>query len=157
MKTNKLMILALALGSIFPIVNSSQIAMAQTPRYRVSTSFVVDRSGDGPGDNTLEVYGEVRINGVVNSSISRSNAIDRTSGQFGPIFMIGSKVVTGNTLTINALLNDRDTLSSDDPVFRMPALTIDLTTTQYIDRFIPYVSPSGEGATLHVRVSRMSP
>jgi hypothetical protein len=159
-KLNKLITFALALGTVVPVVNSSQIAMAGSPQYKVSTYFIVDRSGDGPLDNTLEVYGEVRINGVLIKSISRDNAIDRTAGQFGPIFIEGSKVVTGNTATINAVLNDRDTLSSDDTVFEMSTATIDLEATtngpHYGRKNFRFISPSGdEGATLYVQVSKM--
>jgi hypothetical protein len=160
MKLNKLMMLALALGSIVPIVNSSQIAMAGSPQYQITTAFIVDRSGDGPGGNTLEVYGEIRINDVVFKSISRNNPLDRTSGGWGPIFMDGSKVVTGNTATINAVLKDKDTLSSDDIVFQMPITTIDLEATtnapHYGKKKFQFVSPSGsEGATLYISVNKM--
>jgi hypothetical protein len=121
---------------------------------------MVDCSGDGPFDNTLEVYGEVRIDGVVIKSISRNNPLDRTAGGWGPIFMDGSKVVTGNTATINAALKDKDTLSSDDTVFQIPTTTIDLeATTQgphYGKKKIRFTSPSGdEGATLYIDVSKM--
>jgi hypothetical protein len=160
MKLNKLITFALALGTVVSVVNSSQIAMAGSPQYKITTAFIVDRSGDGPFDNTLEVYGEVQINGVVIKSISRNNPLDRKAGDWGPIFMQGSKVVTGNTATINAVLKDRDTLSSDDTVFEMSPATIDLEATtngpHYGRKNFRFISPSGdEGATLYVQVSKM--
>jgi hypothetical protein len=157
---NKSIKFALALGTVVTVVNSSQIAMAGSPQYRVTTAFIVDRSGDGPGDNTVEVYGEVRINGAVIKSISRDNPLDRTAGGWGPIFMEASKVVTGSTATIFAALKDSDTLSSDDTVFQMSTATLDLeaTTTapHYGKKNFRFTSPSGdEGATLYISVSKM--
>ncbi len=153
MKLNKLMMLALALGSIVPIVNSAQIAIAAPPQYKVTTFFIIDYSGDGLLDNTLEVYGEVRINGEVNSSIGRNNPRRKEAGNS---LNMGQKVVTGNSVTINALLMDRDDGTPDDRVFQMPTSQVNLAATAGSEKTFRFRSADGaEGATLHVRVDRL--
>jgi hypothetical protein len=159
-KMNKLITFALVLGTVVAVVKFPQIAIAGSPQYKITTVFAVDRSGDGLLDNTLEAYGAVRINGVVINSISRNNAIDRTAGQWGPNFMEVQTVIKGSTATIDAVLMDRDTISSDDIVFQMSPTVIDLEATAnapyYGKKRIKFTSPSGdEGATLYISVSKM--
>ncbi len=153
MKLNKLMTFALALGTIVPVVNSAQIAIAGPAQYKVTTFFTIDYSGDGIADNTLEVYGEVRINGVVNSSIEPSGAKRKEAGQ---TLNMGQKVVTGNNVDIKAFLKDRDTGSSDDDVFQMNTRQVNLAATAGSEKTFKFRSRDGaEGATLHVRVDKL--
>jgi hypothetical protein len=153
MKFNKLMTIAIAFGTIVPIVNSARMAIAAPPQYKVTTFFTIDRSGDGAFDNTLEVYGEVRINGAVNSSIARGSARSKEAGQS---LDMGQKVVTGNSVSIKAFLKDSDTATSDDDVFQMSTAQVNLAATAGTEKTFSFRSPAGdEGATLHVRVDRL--
>jgi hypothetical protein len=155
MKMNKLMMIALALGSAIPSAASSQIAAAvpAPAQYKVTTFLTIDRSGDGPFDNTLEVYGEVRVNGVVNSSISRGNPRKREAGQ---TLNMGDKIVTGNNVSIFASLMDRDDGTPDDRVYLLNTTQINLAATAGSEKTFPFRSNAGdEGATLHVRVDRL--
>jgi hypothetical protein len=153
MKLKKLMTIALAAGTLVPTIGFSRIAMAAPPQYKVTTFFTIDRSGDGPFDNTIEVYGEVRINGEVNRSIDRSAARSKEAGQ---TLDMGQKVVTGNKIDIKAFLKDRDTATPDDDVFQMQTSQVNLAATAGSERTFTFRSPAGdEGATLHVRVDRL--
>jgi hypothetical protein len=154
MKLNKLMTMTLAVGSLVPTICFSQIAMAAPPQYKVTTFFTIDRSGDGPFDNTLEVYGEVRVNGVPNgSSINRGNAKSKEAGQ---TLNMGEKVVTGNKVDIKAFLKDRDAATPDDDVFQMQTSQVNLAATAGSEKTFQFRSNDGaEGATLHVRVDRL--
>ncbi len=153
MKLKKLMTIALAAGTLVPTIGFSRIAMAAPPQYKVTTFFTIDRSGDGPLDNTIEVYGEVRINGEVNRSIDRSAARSKEAGQ---TLDMGQKVVTGNKIDIKAFLKDRDTATPDDDVFQMQTSQVNLAATAGSERTFTFRSPAGdEGATLHVRVDRL--
>jgi hypothetical protein len=156
MKPNKLMMIILVLGALAPTLGFFQIAMAAPARYRVTTYFTIDRSGDGSLDNTLEVYGEVRINGAVNSSIDRSRARRKEAGQ---TLDMGQKVVTGSNVDIKALLMDVDDATSDDSVFQMPNTSVSLAATSLTrgqEKTFSFRSPAGdEGATLHVRIDKL--
>jgi hypothetical protein len=153
MKSNKLMTIALAIGALVPTIGFSQIAMAGPAQYKVTTFFTIDRSGDGTLDNTLEVYGEVRINGVVNSSIARGSARNKEAGQ---TLDMGQKVVTGNSVAILASLMDRDAGTPDDPVFQMSTTQVNLAATAGNEKTFSFRSAAGdEGATLHVRVDKL--
>jgi hypothetical protein len=153
MKLNKLMTVALAVGALVPTIGFSRIAMAVPAQYKVTTFFTIDRSGDGALDNTLEVYGEVRINGVVNSSIARGSARNKEAGQ---TLDMGQRIVNGNSVSIKAFLKDRDTTTSDDDVFQMSTTQVNLPATAGSEKTFSFRSSAGdEGATLHVRVDKL--
>jgi hypothetical protein len=154
MKLNKLMAAAFALGTMLPVVNFSQVAMAGPPEYGVITYFTIDRSVDGPLDNTIEVYGEVRINGVLSSQIPPSSPQSRSAG--GVPVGRGLRTVTGNSMMVFAVLMDRNTGRADDPVFRMPAIQVNLAAMPNGgERTYSFTSPDGsKGSTLHVLVNR---
>jgi hypothetical protein len=171
MKLNKLITIALALGITLPTVSFSPVAKAQgipDPRFKITAFFTIDSSGDGPLDNTLEVYGKVKINNTITRSISRSSA---QSIQAGQTLRMGELIVTTGTqlsnsyIIIDAMLMDRDTLGSDDDVFQaLPPLSVNPlaviggfnSTRKTGEQTFFYRSGDGaEASTLHIRVERL--
>jgi hypothetical protein len=154
MKLNKLMTAACALGTMLPIINFSQVAMAVSPQYRVTTYFTIDRSRDGAADQIVEIYGEVRVNGALSGQISRGMPQPKRAGD---TVGMGQRVVPGSSAMISATLMDRNTGSPDAHVFRMPVTQVNLAAIPNGgERTYRFVSPdSTKGSTLHVRVDRL--
>jgi hypothetical protein len=168
MKFNKLMMVASATAIIFPLVNPNQVTagIVVNRLYKVTASFTIDNSEDGPLDDTLEVYGEVRIDNNIIRSIPRNAAQSRKAGQ---TLSMGEVVVSNNTnnvntsrnITVNAFLNDRDTLPSDDKVFQSPTIQLNLAdvaragTNGVGERTFPFKSTTGEASTLHIRIEAL--
>jgi hypothetical protein len=100
--------------------------------------------------NTVEVYGDITVNGQVISQIMRDNAISREAGQ-----NLRMAVVTTNkqSIVVNASLVDHDYTSGDDAVFRMDNFTLDLASYIGRERTVKWKS-GGSGATLHMQVEK---
>ncbi len=127
----------------------------QTNRYRVKMWFSIQNSNDGIADNTLELYGQTRIDGNIVSNINRSNYVKRETGQ---TVEMGEYVTTNPNIIVDGWLNDYDGGSADDPVFKMSAnINPQMSLAEFVnnERRISYRSSGGEAATLHIRVDRI--
>jgi hypothetical protein len=127
-------------------------ANAQSQRYQVIFWYTIDGSNDGWGDNTVELYGDIFVNGQEIQKISRSKARSREAGQ--TLQMVDYFFTTDQSIVVNATLNDRDRTSGDDPVFRMDNLRLNLASYVGRERTVRWSSGGGEGATLHMQVVR---
>ncbi len=126
-------------------------ANAQAQRYRVAFWYTIDGSDDGWLDNTVEVYGDITVNGRVVSQIMRDSAISREAGQ-----NLRMAVVNTNkqSIVVSASLVDHDSTSGDDPVFRMDNFTLNLANYVGREKIVRWRS-GGSGATLHMQVERV--
>jgi hypothetical protein len=134
-----------------PTVTSS--AVAQQAQYRLKFWYAIDQSNDGVGDNTVELYGEVRVNGQVVANIPRNRAVSREAGQ---TLEMGSFTTNKASVIINASLTDRDGGSADDPVFKMSSKSVELAKFAGGEKWFSWKSGGGEGATLHINVERIN-
>jgi hypothetical protein len=128
-------------------------AVAQQTRYRLKFWYMIDQSNDGVADNTVELYGEVRVNGQVVANIPRNRAVSREAGQ---TLEMGSFTTNKSSVVINASLTDRDSGSGDDPVFKMGSKSVDLTRHVGGEKWFSWKSGGGEGATLHINVEQIN-
>jgi hypothetical protein len=128
-------------------------AVAQEARYRLRFWYAIDQSNDGVGDNTVELYGEVRVNGQVVAGIPRNRAVSREAGQ---TLEMGSFTTNKESVVINASLTDRDGGSADDPVFKMGSQSLSLARLAGREKWFSWKSGGGEGATLHINVERLN-
>jgi hypothetical protein len=147
---------AQASGSHVEKAAAKNTQVAQQPRYRITMWFTILNSNDGVGDNTLESYGEVRINGKITARIDRNlaNSFKREAGQ---TIDLGIHDTTDPNVIIDAWLNDRDEGSSDDPVFRMGGVNPSMNLPSRVgrERRITYRASGGESAMLHIRVDQL--
>jgi hypothetical protein len=148
---------AQASGSHVEKAAAKNTQVAQQPRYQVKMWFTILNSNDGVGDNTLELYGEARVNGTIIGRIDRNqaSAFKREAGQ---TVEMGTYITTDPNVIVDAWLNDADSGSSDDPVFRM-GRNIDprmnLSSRVGGERRITYRASGGESAMLHIRVDQL--
>jgi hypothetical protein len=136
---------AVLLASTTPFAPDAQANSS----YRVKMWYEITGSDDGVGDNTLELYGETRINGNIICRFDRGSSGGRRR-EAGQTLDCGETVINGASMTVNGNLMDADGGSSDDPVFRMSPRVVPLQsgrTSSFRHRF-----PGGEGATLHIRM-----
>jgi hypothetical protein len=126
-------------------------ANAQSQQYRLSFWYTIDGSNDGFADNTVELYGDLMVNGIVRRRISRTSALSREAGANLKLVTIAT---SKSSVTIFANLMDRDSGSADDPVFRMDPLTLDLGESVGQTIPISWKSGGGEGATLYISVEK---
>jgi hypothetical protein len=132
-----------------PLMTSS--ANAQAQRYRVVFWYTIDGSDDGWLDNTVELYGEITVNGRVISQVMRDGAIPREAGQ---TLRMANILTNKQSVVINASLVDHDSVSADDQVFRLDNFTLNLANYVGREKTIRWRSGGGEGATLHIQVER---
>jgi hypothetical protein len=125
-------------------------ANAQSQRYKVVFWYTIDQANDGPLDNVLELYGELKVDGGTKHTIGRP--VSREANQNLDLTTI---YVSKPSITVNATLSDRDTASADDPVFRMDNFILNLADFAGREKTVRYRSGQGEGATLHMQVSRV--
>jgi hypothetical protein len=127
-------------------------AQAQAQKYKVTMWYVIDNSNDGPFDNTLELYSELRVGGA-RSVVKRTNPRSRERGN---IFHLGTtRTITDRSIIINASLMDRDELTPDDQVFSLDNYSLDLAGNVGKQVSKSYVGPGGEAATLHMLVEKV--
>ncbi len=140
-----------------PPVNPAPNPASTTPqavKYRVKMWFSIQNSNDGFSDNTLELYGEARIDGRVISIIPRRSSLKRVAGE---TLDLGDYVTQNPNIIVDAWLNDADG-NADDPIFRMGANTdprMSLAAFVNNERRIFYRGNDGEASTLHIRVDRI--
>jgi Ricin-type beta-trefoil lectin domain len=129
----------------------------QASRYRVKMWFSIQNSNDGFGDNTLELYGQTRIDGNIVRNIDRSQA-NNYQREAGQTIEMGEYVTDNPNIIVDGWLNDYDSGSADDVVFKIdtninPRMSISAFVNN--ERRISYRSNGGEAATLHIRVDRI--
>jgi hypothetical protein len=145
---------AQASGSHVEKAAAKNTQVAQQPTYRVKVWFTILNSNDGAGDNTVELYGETRINGDIIARIDRGQA-DAFKREGGQTLEMGVYNTVNPNITLNASLNDADGGSSDDPVFRMRLSNLHLPSLVGQERTLDYRAKGGEAARLHVRVDQL--
>jgi hypothetical protein len=123
--------------------------LPQTNRHRVKVWYEITGSDDGVADNTLELYGETRIDGNILCRFHRASA-NNNRREAGQVLDCGETIVSGTAMTINGNLVDADSGSADDNVFNIPPRVIPLQSGRTIS--IRQRQGSGEGATLHIRI-----
>jgi hypothetical protein len=128
---------------------TQQIALTQNQSHRVKIWFDITGSDDGVGDNTLELYGEVRIGGNILCRFDRRNA-NRLKREAGQTLDCGTTTIDGSKMTINGNLMDYDSGSSDDVVFSIAPRVFDLISGRTYN--IKQRQRGGEGATMYIRV-----
>jgi hypothetical protein len=127
----------------------------QSSKYRVKMWFSIQNSNDGVADNTVELYGQTRIDGNIVGNIPRSNYAKREAGQ---TVEMGEYITENPNIIVDGWLNDYDGGSADDPVFKMGAsINPRMSLAAFVnnERRISYRSSGGEAATLHIRVDRI--
>jgi hypothetical protein len=126
----------------------SQSAQAQQ-NHRVKIWFEITGSDDGVGDNTLEIYGQVRINGNVLCNFDRGSAKSRQR-EAGQTLDCGTTRINGSNMTINGNLVDYDSGSADDKIFNMSPRVVQLVSGN--TRTFSQRQSGGEGATMYIRI-----
>jgi hypothetical protein len=126
-------------------------ANAQAQKYKVTFRYSIDRSNDGPLDNTMEVYGDIFVGGTKAASIKRNSAKSREARQN---LEMGSYTTTNPSIVVNANLLDRDEATPDDPVFVLKGYTLNLANNVGRERTVSRNSGQGEAATLHMFVEK---
>ncbi len=147
---------AQASGSHVEKAAAKNTQVAQQPTYRVKMWFTILNSNDGVGDNTLELYGQTRINGNIVANIDRRQA-DGFKREAGQTVEMGTYTTTDTNIIVDAWLNDADSGSSDDPVFRMGGVNPSMNLPSRVgrERRITYRASGGESAMLHIRVDQL--
>ncbi|RYX82460.1 hypothetical protein EON83_19245 [bacterium] len=137
-------------------------------RYKVKTWVTVTKSDDGVADNTLECYGQLRVNGDLWWSISsdESSTMKRGKGQTLEIsgdsphiqnakpFTFDYYYDTKPKFSFDLSLFDHDSGSADDAFGKYNA-TIDLRSWAGKTAVWNYDSGHGEASQLHIQVERV--
>jgi hypothetical protein len=135
-------------------------------RYRIKMWYESTTSDDGVGDNTLECYGELRVNGDVWWSIPRGEA-ERFKREAGQTIEISGDAMQrkkefffdyhhdGSTpFQFELRLSDMDGTAYDD-VIGIYSGTLDLPAIAGKNTDFDWDSGNGESGWLHIRVERV--
>jgi hypothetical protein len=128
--------------------NNPPVTPTPVTSHRVKVWYEITGSDDGIADNTLELYGETRVNGNILCRFDRANA-NSNRREAGQILDCGETTVTGTAVTVNGNLVDADG-NSDDTVFNLSPRVFPLQSGQTFS--VRQRQSGGEGATLHIRI-----
>jgi hypothetical protein len=133
-------------------------------RYRIKMWFEVTGSDDGVGDNTLECYGELRVNGDVWWAIDRESVVMREAGQTIDIsedagrrkkeFFFDYHYDGSTPFKFELRLRDADDRSGDDDI-GIYSGTLDLPAIAGKNTDFNWDSGSGESGWLRIGVERV--
>jgi hypothetical protein len=146
-------------GRIKPAPQPST-APPQPTNYRVKMWFTVQNSNDGAFDNTIECYGELRIDGDLYWQIPRS-AADNNQREAPQTLEISNSpyalkqfIFNKPTIDYAISLRDADGGSADDDVYQGSRNNLNLAAMagkgEYLYTFIN--ERTFEKSTLHIRV-----
>ncbi len=137
-------------------------------RYKVKVWVTVTKSDDGVADNTLECYGQLRVNGDLWWAISpdESGTVKREKGQTLEVSSDSPHIQNAKPFTFDYYydskpkfnfvmsLFDHDGSSADDP-FGKYAASLDLKNWAGQTAVWGYDSGQGEASQLHIQVERV--
>jgi hypothetical protein len=135
-------------------------AANEPPRYRVTAYFRISNSQDGIGDNTLECFGELRINNIKVWEIPATAAEQNKKGSGETIDVsmlvpgnrpLGYYLTTATSLNVQGFLKDSDkALNGADDTLYSFNMTVSLASlADKGDQVF-----RGPAAELHLRVER---
>ena len=136
-------------------------------RYRIKMWYESTTSDDGVGDNTLECYGELRVNGDLWWSIDRDHVVKREAGQTLEIsedvggrkpadrkFVFDYHYDGSTPFQFELRLHDTDDRSEDDDI-GIYSGTLDLPAIAGKNTDFDWDSGKGESGWLRIRVERV--
>lgn len=154
-------------GANSPVPESTPKPPANQPSqgqsYRVKMWFTIDNANDGAFDNTIELYGEVRIDGELYWQIPRTEA-DNNQREAGQTLDVSDSRYIRRQFIFNqpkiqyqVSLRDADSGSSDDDTYigNLQNLNLERLAGRGELIFPFHNSRTKEASRLHIRVERM--
>jgi hypothetical protein len=139
------------------------LQVAQGQRYRVKMWFTIDNANDGTFDNTIECYGELRINGDLYWQIPRENASNNKREKGQTVEVSDSRyarrqfIFNQPEIDYRISLRDADSGSSDDDVYIGGGnLDLKFIASSGGRQVVQFRNPqTSEASRLHIRVDRL--
>jgi hypothetical protein len=139
------------------------LQVTQGQRYRVKMWFTIDNANDGTFDNTIECYGELRINGDLYWQIPRENASNNKREKGQTVEVSDSRyarrqfIFNQPEIDYQISLRDADSGSSDDDVYIGGGnLDLKFIASSGGRKVVQFRNPqTSEASRLHIRVDRL--